>query len=60
MITARSADEPVAISVDVSMMGCVMLKDAPGMWLLSRCDSSRTRSRLVFPEGQFEYGVRLD
>ena len=34
-----------------------MLKVAPGMWLLSRCDSSWTRSRLVFPAGQVEYGV---
>src|SRR5215813_9306752 len=31
MITARSADEPVTISVAVSMMGWVKLKLAPGI-----------------------------
>ena len=29
-MTARSADDPVAISVDVSMIGCVKLNEAPG------------------------------
>ena len=31
MITARSAEEPVPISVTVSMIGCVKLKVAPGI-----------------------------
>ena len=48
-MTARSAEDPVAISVEVSMIGWVKLKLAPGISARSRCDSSLTRSRLGLP-----------
>ena len=60
MMTARSADEPVAISVDVSMIGCVMLKVAPGMWLLSRCDSSLDEIALGLARRPGRIRMRLD
>ena len=51
MITARSADDPVAISVEVSMIGCVKLSVAPGIAARSFQPRSSTRSRLILPGG---------
>ncbi len=52
MITARSADDPVTISVAVSMIGWVKLNAAPGMVVVSRRARSSTSPTLVRPLAQ--------
>ena len=49
MITARSAEEPVAISVDVSTIGWVKLKVTPGTESFSFLDISATSLALLQP-----------
>ncbi len=58
MMTARSAEDPVTISVAVSMIGWVKLNAAPGILALSRRDSSSTSAALVRPGDQVSYGRR--
>ena len=58
MMTARSADDPVTISVAVSMIGWVKLNATPGMLAVSRRASSSTSSAFVRPARQVSYGRR--
>ena len=56
MMTARSADDPVAISVAVSMIGCVKLRTTSGIVSWSRRRSSSTSSAFVFRDFHVLYG----
>jgi hypothetical protein len=51
-ITARSADDPVTISVAVSIIGWVKLNVAPGIAPVSRAESSSTSPAFVRPGRQ--------